>query len=549
MPSRQSRTGATPRIEPRIGSLDAPKAPRAAVAPADGLPHVRAESRPRPAQRIPAQPRQPSRHLQGPRRHGLLWLLLLVLLALLVVLAAQHRSWFAKLLPTPQLNHLLDQGDRALAAGHLQQARGFYVQAQTLSGENSRVVNGLQAVGQAELARARSALAAHRYVVAQESLQQAQSLLGGGVQLERVQRQLTQARARGSELSDLVTRAQQAYAADDYAHAAAFYRRVLALDAGNAVARHGLDQVGAALAAQARASLAAGQLTVAGTQIRALASLLPGQADLPQLSASLAEQQRAQASAAAATLAQADQLLAAGHITTPANDNALLLYRRVLAQDPGNAQAQAGLARVSTALMVQAHAQTDAGDWAAARVLLDEAAQLTPHAADLAAAKARLARAQQRASAPPVSAQQRAQAQMLAQRAAAAAAQGNYLTPPGDSAFDLYRRALALDGDDADARNGLRALPQQAAQAAQQALQAGQLDRAGNLLEAWAQLEPGAQGAAAMRQRLGMAWLQLADRDLARGNRDAARSALLRAQHWTPQDAQVQALAQGLGGG
>lgn len=551
MPSRDQRSTVTPRIEPQLGSLDAPKP---VPPPADGLPHFRAEPRtPRAARRAPEHaPRAASRHLGAAAPRWRLWLLLAVLLLSGTLLVAQHRDWFAQLLPTPQLDHLLDQGDRALAQGQLEAARGYYMQAATISGDNGRAQNGLQAVGQAELARARAALAAHRLEAAGQALQQARALLGGGMALQTLEQQLARQRARGVELSDLVTRARQAFAAgnlDGARGAASLYQQMLQIDPGNAVARHGLDRVGAALAQQVRVSLDNGDLHAAQQQIRRLAGLLPAQADLPELSADLASRERAAAQADTQTLHAAARLLAQGHITTPPTRNALLLYQQVLASDPGNTQAQAGLARVATALIVQAHAQTDAGDFSAARALLDQAATLTPHSAELAAALARLARARQQHQAQPqVPSAQRAQAQALVQRAQAAAARGDFLTPPGSSAFDLYRQALALDGESRAANDGLRALPQQAEQAAGQALRAGRLHHAGDLLQSYAQLAPGAAGVDALRQQLGAAWLHLANRDLARGNRGAARQALAQAQRWVPSDPRVQALAQGLGG-
>jgi tetratricopeptide (TPR) repeat protein len=92
-------------------------------------------------------------------------------------------------------------------------------------------------------------------------------------------------------------------------------------------------------------------------------------------------------------------------------------------------------------------------------------------------------------------------------------------------------------------------LPQLAADATTQALRAGQLDRAGEMLRNYAQLTPGSADLARLRHALGTAWLDLANRDLARGDHAAARSALAQAQRWAPDDARVQALAQGLGGG
>ncbi len=564
MPTREVRPAAPNRIEPSLGP---PDAPRRAPPAADGLPHFRAE------------PRQPGRattrptpRASAPGAPWLRWLLLAILLLLGLLLVAQHRAWFARLLPSPQLDHVLDQGDRALAQGHLGDrhppgARQFYEEAARMSGDNGRAQAGLQAVGQAELMRAKTALAEHRLDAADVALKQAYALLGGGVELTTLQQQLAQQRAQGVRLADLVAQAQQAFAAGRLTgadSAAGWYLQVLRADPGNAVARHGLDQVGAALARQARQALASGDLDSARQQVQQIATLMPAQADLPALQAELASSARAARQVVKQKLAAAAHLVAAGHITTPAGASALDLYQQVLQVDPGNGAAQAGLAHVATALMVQAHAQADAGDFGAAQQLLDQAATLTPHSVELAAARARLAQEQAHARAPAaarsagtaqaqsvpvaVSPAQRQQALALVRRAQAAATRGDFLLPPGDSAFDLYRQALNADGTSRAARAGLQALPQLAAHATAQALQDGQLERAADMLRNYAQLAPGSADVARFQHALGTAWLDLANGDLARGDRIAARSALAHAQHWAPDDARVQALAQGLGG-
>ena len=562
MPIREVRPAAPTRIEPSLGPLDAPR--HAPPAP-DGLPHFRAEPR-QPGAGATRPARTPQRTPGAP---WLRWLLLAVLLLLGVLLIAQHRAWFAQLLPSPQLDHVLDQGDRALAQGHLGDrhppgARQFYQQAAQISGDNSRALAGLQAVGQAELMRAKAALAEHRLAAADVALKQAYALLGGGTELTTLQQQLARQRAQGVRLADLVAQAQQAYATGRLTgagSAAGWYLQVLQADPGNAVARHGLDQVASALARQARQALASGDINGARRQVQQIATLMPSQADLPALQAELASSARAAQQALTQKLAAAASLIAAGHITTPAGASALDLYQQVLQADPGNSVAQAGLAHVATALMVQAHAQADAGDFSAAQRLLDQAATLTPHSVELAAARARLAHARAQASAQPVQPgrpapapaavppAQRQQALALVQRAQAAAARGDFLLPPGASAFDLYRQALNLDGTSRAARAGLQALPQLAANATAQALHDGQLERAAVMLQNYAQLAPGAAGVARFQHALGTAWLDLANRDLARGDHAAARSALAQAQRWAPDDARVQALTQGLGGG
>ncbi len=542
MPSRNQQISSSgPRVEPRLGVLDHP----GSAPPTDGLPHFRAEPRPR-------RPQPQARHGQPTHPRWRLWVLLLLFLAECVALVAQHRDWFAWLLPTPQLDHLMDEGNRALAQGHLDAARGYYLQAEAISGENGRAQKGLNAVGVAELARARAAFATHRLSDAAQALKQARALLGGGVALQALEHELAVQRAKGAERSALLSRAQQALAVgrlDGTDGAAHFFRQLQRIDPSSAVAQHGLDQVGAALAKRAQASLGSGDLPHARKLIVELGNLQPTQAELPVLNAELAMQERAEKATIDRMLVRAAQLLAHGHATTPAHQSALSTYRHVLAMEPDDAQALAGIARVATALIVQAHAQTDAGDFLSARTLLRQAARLTPQSAELAAARARLARARQKAHRVPVGPAERRQAHELVQQARMAVAKEKFLSPPGSCAFDLYRQALALDGESRSALDGLRALPSEASAATYQQLDAGHLIRAGKLLQSYVLLAPGSQGVDQLQQRLEDAWLARANQDLEQGNRDAAREAVAQAQHLEPNDQRVQALIKGLAGG
>ncbi len=56
------------------------------------------------------------------------------------------------------------------------------------------------------------------------------------------------------------------------------------------------------------------------------------------------------------------------------------------------------------------------------------------------------------------------------------------MLPPADSAYDLYRSALAIDGNNAAACKGLHALPGRVEKQFQHALAAGDLGHAGEML-------------------------------------------------------------------
>ncbi len=547
------------RTEPTLGSLDQLDAPPRGAPMRDDPPWPDTEPRRRW--------RRASTMRNRPRRG---WLVPLLLLALVGVVAG---AWIGQnrlrsLLPRTELNDVLSRAQQALAAGQLDgrdgtSARELYQAAIALEPDNDMARNGLHQVGMAELSQADAALQAGQFDVAAQKAAVAHELLGGGSDVDRLDQQIAAKRASQVQVSVLVQQAQQAFAANQFGGehgAGTLYRQVLQADPGNAVARHGLDQVGDALAAQARKALDANDSAAADADIEQLAALQPNNAALPGLRAARAQAQQQDSAALDTALQQGDEALRAGRIDGPGDDTALAHYKAALALSPDNPQAEAGLGKVAQALTVQANAALDAGDTAQAATLLDHAEALAPKSADLAAARARLQGAQAhkppRAAAParneeaappappPVlTPQQSAQVARLLQQAQDATQRGDIMLPPGRSAYDLYRNVLAIDGDSAVAQRGLQALPGVVQQLFNRALAAGDLNRAGQMLDNLADLAPGDASQNIMRQRLAGAWLDEADRQLAQGNRIGAAQSLEQARKLAPNQPRVLDLA------
>ncbi len=451
------------------------------------------------------------RAAQSRRRWPWVVLLLLVLVAGAAWTQRQTiRSW----LPQTQLNQLLDRADAALAAGRLdghqgESARELYSAARALRADSARAQAGLNAVGQAELAQARTQLDAGQVDAAAESLQAARALLGGGDELDRLDRRLAQAHARSDKLESLLQRAGQALAdnhLDGKGGAAALYRQALVAEPGNAIATHGLDKVGVAMSAAARDAINQGQLDQAGQIVQKLGSLLPDFANLPELRAQLSQARKQAADAQQQLLAQADADLAAGRLRGSGPDNALARYRKVLEAEPDNARARQGIARVADGLLARARQRMDDDRLEQAGQLLDEVGALAGQTPQLQAARQHLAELEQKPKPPPpLTAQQKARVQRLITRAQAAAEDGKLMLPPGNSAYDLYRSALAIDAGNSDAMAGLASLPGQARSLFDQALAAHDTGRAARLLSAFSQLAPGSSALAGMQTRLNAA--------------------------------------------
>jgi tetratricopeptide (TPR) repeat protein len=557
------------RSEPTLGDLDhvegAPRAPAA-----DGLPRVTVERRQARGVRVAG-----SRGRRG-------WLLP-VLVLLVVALGAA--LWFNQnrlrgMVPRTDLNSVLAQAQQALDAGNLDgedgtSARELFQQVAASEPDNDRARAGLRQVGQAELSLADAALQAGQLEEATRRAAVARELLGGGRDVDRLDALIRQAQAGQVHTADVVDQARQALAdgkLEGPDGAGALYQRVLRADPGNAVAAHGLDQVANALAVQAHDALEAGDLAKADPLVLQIAALRPNNGSLPALRALQAQRRQQQDGAVKKAIDQGREALRDGRIAGPGDDTALARFKAALALDPDSNEAKAGLGDVAQALTVQANAAMDVGDREQAARLLEQASALAPKSADLAAAHARLqskpsvnrppadkppahepAVAEQAGGEQPVvaatlSPQQSAAVAQLLQRAQQATASGNIMMPPGDSAYDLYRSALAIDGNDVLARQGLQALPGKVEQLFRQALAGGQLKQADDMLANLAELAPGDPAQGALRNQLASAWVDRAQQQLDGGDRIGASQSLARARKLAPNHPRVTDLAARLQG-
>lgn len=545
------------RAEPTLGNLDQLDA------------DIDAPRRDAPLRREELSARKPGRAPRA-RRH---WLLPAIVIALVVVIGGMwmEQNRLRSLLPRTELNDVLGRAQQALAAGHLDgddgtSARELFQAAMALEPDNDAARNGLRQVGTAELAQADAAVQAGKLDVATQKAAIARELLGGGSDVDRLDQMIAAQRNSEVRLSTLVQQAQQAVAAGQYGGpegAGALYRRALDAAPGNAVASHGLNQVADALARQAQQALAAGDTAAADAAIEQISSLQPNNAALPGLRAARAQAGQHDNAALDAMLQQGDAALRAGRIDGPGTDTALAHYQAALALAPDNPQAEAGLGKVAQALTVQANAAMDAGDYGQAATLLKRAAPLAPKSAELAEARARLQGHQQGHASPapqtgaqglataatdnaddtvqpPLSPEQSAKLAGLLQRAQAAIARGDIMMPPGNCAYDLYRNALAIDGNNVAARQGLQNLPQTVRQRFEQDMARGNLADADAMLANLHDLAPGDPGLGGLRQRLASAWLDQAQQQLGQGNRAGAGNALDHARRLAPADPRVQ---------
>ncbi len=176
------------------------------------------------------------------------------------------------------------------------------------------------------------------------------------------------------ERRELMQRAEQALSQgrlEGDTGAVAIFARASRLPGGASEAEAGLSRAVAAVVRQAEAALADGRFDQ-GARLAGLARQhRPNDSAVAALTAAVgAGREQAQ------RLAEAARQVEAGNLISPQGVSALDLYREVLASDPDNAAARAGLSTIEQALIAQAEAAAERDDFVEADRLLSEAAAL-----------------------------------------------------------------------------------------------------------------------------------------------------------------------------
>ncbi|MFU8831166.1 MAG: SUMF1/EgtB/PvdO family nonheme iron enzyme [Wenzhouxiangella sp.] len=120
--------------------------------------------------------------------------------------------------------------------------------------------------------------------------------------------------------------------------------------------------------ADANAALSAGDIALAQQLVSVIAEFSPGRPVLDTVRAEITRR-----ASVRQTLAEADAALAADNLLTPPGQSAVDLYRQVLALEPTNAAAQAGLASTHQAILAQALRLSEEFDFEGAEGLVAQA--------------------------------------------------------------------------------------------------------------------------------------------------------------------------------
>jgi formylglycine-generating enzyme required for sulfatase activity len=189
------------------------------------------------------------------------------------------------------------------------------------------------------------------------------------------QPELATAEARSTQ--EILERAEQSFEAgrihSGEDNALGLYLSLLEREPELAAAEEGVARVIERLREAVEQSTTGGEFDRAAVDLAVLLRLRPQDAEVQQLQARLER-----ARLVALLLEDAERLAARGRIVDPPDDNAAGVYAEVLALEPDQAEALAGLARLESALVAQATAAAEAGDYASSDRLLADAARVRP---------------------------------------------------------------------------------------------------------------------------------------------------------------------------
>lgn len=434
--------------------------------------------------------------------------------------------------PQTRIQSLLDQADQALRAGRLDAADGsgarqLYEAAQALDNDRTEAADGLRRVALAALQSADAALQQNRFDDVRARLALARDL-----QVPRPQADALAARLRAREvehagIDGLLAAAARAHADEQLwggeDTALPLYLRVLALQPTRIEALEGREDALSDLLQEAGSQLRRGELGEAAVRIAAARTFDAGHVDLPQAEAALAAAVDAQRRAGTRDLAR-------GRLAS-----ARAAYEAVASALPDDAAARQGLEQVGIAHARQAEREAGDFNFAQAQQELRLARELAPQAAGVAQAEQAVARARQarqrQNAAPSMTARERdRRVGVLLARMAHAEAQGQWLTPPGESAYDTLRAAQALSPESAAVKQAAIRLMPAVRTCYEDELRANRIRRAQACQQAWQTLEPRDPALQDARRRLAEKWIAVGTERLGAGDLAFAGQALQEAR-------------------
>lgn len=432
--------------------------------------------------------------------------------------------------PDTQVQRLLLDGELALAQGRLTAADGSgarqrFEAALALDSDRSEARDGLRLVGNAALMRASSALRAGRLDEARAALALARELQVPSAATDAMAEALRVRDSQSKGVALLLQRARLAHEAGrldgSEDSALPLYQQVLGIEPQMTTALEGREDALTDLLQQAHAALQSGRPGAAARLVDRARQFDPGHADLPAAQAEMARSMEARRERAAVLLARGRLEAATG------------AYRQVLEAVPDDAVALHALERIGAQYADRSQRRAADFEFDAAEALLEKARELSPAGAEVGIAQAALTRARRsrsRLEQPIAPARREARLKALLEEMRMAEERGNWLTPPGESAFDKLRAAQALWPEHASVRGAATRLVPATRDCFEDELRGNRIGRARSCYNAWLALDPGNAKLVEARRRLAQKWVAVGTERLGAGDVAFATRALQEAR-------------------
>jgi len=253
------------------------------------------------------------------------------------------------------------------------------------------------------------------------------------------------------ELSSLFKAADAAYKAgkllDKEGGAIYQYQQILKIDPSSSEAKNRVKVIIELSSDGIRSDLAEGFFDRAQTNYRLLLDAAPKSSEVVALRDEMQSAEDKQ-NTVSNLLKQADSEFKAGRLTSPKNQNALLLYRRILKLSPNNQDAKRGIDTIVAHFVALAEANLAHGKTDQVKRNLEDILAVDP-ASDAVEPLRRKLRGLNASN------QQQQEIEQLLSQARRALKAGDLINPANRNALALYRRVLKLDRNNLTAKQGI----------------------------------------------------------------------------------------------
>ncbi len=251
-----------------------------------------------------------------------------------------------------------------------------------------------------------------------------------------------------------------------------FFENVLILEPANIAALQGKEKVGQAVIKQGVSATDQGKFDLAKALFAEARKIVSSVVEVSRAERRLQEAE--ESARIAALVAAGEQALKDNRLTSPAGNNALEYFDRVLKSDPNNLSARQGREKVGMRYLDLSRAEIAKSDFVEAESHLKKAKEISTSKVEIATVERLLEEQRKNVKLDDVIA-----------KAESAFDSGRLTKPDGQSALDYYRMALSVDAQNVKAKAGIQKIEDKYRAFIEQELKAFNFSEAEAYLASW----------------------------------------------------------------